>query len=99
MRPVHFEFYKPAVSHAGIYIGDNQFIHSSSLNGVSISSMDNSYWKKRYLGAKRIVIEKFASSFFKRLAFIVLSIGYDTKKYPFLNRQSLIFSILLHSSK
>lgn len=51
MSPVHLEFYKPGASHAFIYIGGNQFIHSYSSNGVSISTMNNSYSKKRYLGA------------------------------------------------
>lgn len=43
------------VSHAGIYLGDDQFIHSSSKRsgGVRIDSLDDSYWKKTFIEAKR----------------------------------------------
>ncbi|TDL33140.1 N-acetylmuramoyl-L-alanine amidase [Jeotgalibacillus sp. S-D1] len=47
---VMFETYKPGASHGGIYIGDNQFIHSGD-NGVEITSLSNSYWSKAYIGA------------------------------------------------
>lgn len=43
------------VSHAGIYLGDDQFIHSSSRRsgGVRIDSLGDSYWSKTFIEAKR----------------------------------------------
>jgi cell wall-associated NlpC family hydrolase len=40
--------------HVGLYIGDNQFIHASRKLGVTISSLEETYYKKRYVGARRI---------------------------------------------
>ena len=43
------------VSHAGIYMGDNQFIHSSSSRsgGVRVDSLEDRYWKRTFIEAKR----------------------------------------------
>ena len=42
-----------AATHVGIYIGNNQFIHSAA-GGVKITSLSDSYYASRYVGARRI---------------------------------------------
>lgn len=42
------------VSHVGIYLGDNLFAHASSRYGVTISSLESTYYAKRLIGARRL---------------------------------------------
>lgn len=42
-------------SHVGIYIEDDLFVHASVVSGVTISSLESTYYKNRYVGARRVV--------------------------------------------
>lgn len=45
-----------SVTHVGIYIGNNQFVHASSPKvGIVISSLDSSYYTNVWYGAKRVL--------------------------------------------
>jgi cell wall-associated NlpC family hydrolase len=44
-----------SASHVGIYLGDDLFAHASVSLGVTISSLQSSYYIKRYECARRIV--------------------------------------------
>lgn len=48
------------VTHVGIYMGDDQFIHSSSKRsgGVRVDSLNSRYWNSSYLQAKRVLTEQ-----------------------------------------
>lgn len=43
------------ITHSGIYLGENKFIHTSTSRGVSVSVLlDSAYWQKHYLFATRL---------------------------------------------
>lgn len=52
---IFFATYASYPSHVGIYLGNNKMIHASSRDRrVVISSLNTSYYRSRFLGAKRI---------------------------------------------
>jgi cell wall-associated NlpC family hydrolase len=40
-------------SHVGIYLGDDLFAHASSVAGVTVSSLNSTYYNNRFIGGKR----------------------------------------------
>lgn len=50
---VFFKIKRGRISHVGIYLGSNKFAHASTHNGVIISDLDETYYKKYfYKGGK-----------------------------------------------
>jgi len=49
-------FFKTAIftRHVGIYMGDGRFLHASTSKGVTVSRLDNPYWKSSYWVARRL---------------------------------------------
>jgi lipoprotein Spr len=37
------------VSHVGVYLGNNYFVHSSVHDGVTISSLDDNYYHSKFI--------------------------------------------------
>ncbi|WP_438348261.1 C40 family peptidase [Paenibacillus sp. FA6] len=58
MRPGDLVFFNTSgkgVSHVGVFVGSGKFAHASTSRGVIISSLNESYYAKRYVGAKRVM--------------------------------------------
>ncbi len=51
---VFFVINGKSVSHVGVYLQHNKFVHASTRRGVIISDLDEPYYKKYYHGAGRI---------------------------------------------
>ena len=53
---VFFNTMRRTFSHVGIYLGDSHFLHAPRTGAeVRVESMEDSYWIKRYNGARRII--------------------------------------------
>nr|MBP8287624.1 C40 family peptidase [Rhodoferax sp.] len=53
---VFFNTMRRAFSHVGIYIGDGQFVHAPKPgSSVRVDNMAQSYWTRRFDGARRVL--------------------------------------------
>jgi cell wall-associated NlpC family hydrolase len=50
-------FFKPATKfhHVGIYLGQGEFVHTSTSYGVMLSRMDDDFWSQCYLTGRRLL--------------------------------------------
>jgi cell wall-associated NlpC family hydrolase len=50
-------FFKPATKfhHVGIYMGQGEFVHTSTSYGVMLSRMDDLFWRQCYLTSRRLL--------------------------------------------
>lgn len=53
---VFFRFMRNTISHVGIYLGNNQFIHASSTRtgSVMVSNLTDGYWAKHFALVRRL---------------------------------------------
>lgn len=52
---VFFKINSSNISHVGVYLRNNFFVHSASSKGVSIASLGSDYWNKYFVGGGRII--------------------------------------------
>lgn len=52
---VFFKINSSRVSHVGIYLSENKFVHASTSRGVMISNLTEAYWTKYYFACGRVL--------------------------------------------
>lgn len=58
LRPGDLVFFNTdgkSISHVGIYVGNGKFAHSATNKGVTINGLNESYYAKRYVTARRVL--------------------------------------------
>lgn len=55
---VFFRIRRGSISHVGVYLGDNKFVHASTQRGVIISDLNEGYSRRYYYKSGRIVNHK-----------------------------------------
>ncbi len=54
---VFFQTYRRSISHVGIYIGDNKFVHAAnSRSDVRVDTLASGYYERRYVTGRRLTL-------------------------------------------
>ncbi|WP_207494383.1 C40 family peptidase [Aridibaculum aurantiacum] len=51
---VFFQTSGRSISHVGVYLLNNKFVHAATSGGVMVSDLNDSYWQPRFKGAGRV---------------------------------------------
>lgn len=51
-------YHQSRIDHVGIYLGNGRFVHTSASNGVIVSELSHSYYRRRFVRAGRVLPEK-----------------------------------------
>jgi len=55
---VFFKTRSQNISHVGLYLGENKFVHSSRSNGVIISDLESPYYKRTFYKGGRLISQE-----------------------------------------
>lgn len=58
LRPgdlLFYSTYRRGPSHVGIYIGKGKMVHASEGMGITVSRVEDPYWQRRFLFARRVI--------------------------------------------
>lgn len=58
---VFFHTTRRGISHVGIYLRNNKFVHASTAGGVAISDMSEGYYAQRFVCGGRVRMDKLAN--------------------------------------
>jgi hypothetical protein len=78
---------KKRLSHVGIYLADGEFIHAGTHEGVTISNLNDPYWRARTIDARRMVGYGSLPAEASNQSFAGLSYAFDEK-----NSSSLVLT-------
>ena len=50
------------ISHVGVYMLNNKFVHASTSNGVMFNDLNDLYWKEKFKGASRVTNKNYGTN-------------------------------------